>query len=242
MMIPFMSCSAKLPIYAMIVHTFFKTKMVAVMFFVYILSIGIAIIYAYILHHFIYNTQESSSYILELPRYRLPTFQNTYRYIVVKAKDYIYKAFTIIFITSIVIWFLQYFDFSFQPVNKPTQSILASIGQMILPFFTPLGFEHYEITTALLTGVCAKESVVSTLQILSSSSLSFSQNLWSIFTPLSALSFLTFTVLYIPCMATFATIKKELHSFYKALLLILLQTSWAYIISFLIYQVGKFFI
>ncbi len=143
---------------------------------------------------------------------------------------------------SIVIWFLQYFDFSFQLVSNSTQSILATIGQMILPFFAPLGFEHYEVTTALLTGICAKESVVSTLQILSPSALSFSQNLWKIFTPLSALSFLTFTVLYMPCMATFATIKKELHSIYQALLLIFLQTSCAYVVSFLIYQIGKFFI
>ena len=242
MMIPLMPCSAKLPIYAMIVHTFFQTKIIAVMFFVYILSIGIAIIYAFILHRVAYNKQEYSSYILELPHYRLPTFQNTYRYIVEKAKDFINKVFTIILIMSIVIWFLQYFDFSFQLVSNSTQSILATIGQMILPFFAPLGFEHYEVTTALLTGICAKESVVSTLQILSPSALSFSQNLWKIFTPLSALSFLTFTVLYMPCMATFATIKKELHSVYQALLLIFLQTSCAYVVSFLIYQIGKFFI
>lgn len=242
MMIPFMSCSAKLPIYAMMAHTFFQTKTIAVMFFVYVLSIGIAIIYAFLLHRFVYNKQEYSSYILELPRYRLPTCQNTYRYIIVKAKDFVHKAFTIIFITSLVIWFLQYFDFSLQPVHHSNQSMLATLGQMILPFFTPLGFEHYEITTALLAGICAKESVISTLQILSPSTLTFSQNLRNIFTPLSALSCLTFTVLYMPCMATFATIKKELHSVYHAFLLILLQTSLAYFISFLIYQIGKFFI
>ena len=161
-----------------------------------------------------------------------------------KAKDFLRKAFTIIFIPTIIIWFLQSFDFRLNMVADSSQSILASIGSLIAPLFAPLGFEDWRASTALITGITAKESVVSTLTILTGASTDaqLSMVLSSIFTPLSAFSFLVFTVLYMPCVAAFAASKRELGSWKGAILTALYQTGAAYVVALVVYQVGRLLI
>ena len=240
---PFMSCSAKLPIYGMIIAAFFPHKAAIVMLTIYCIGILVAIISAILLKNTIF-IGEPVPFVLELPAYRIPTLKNVYLNVLDKAKDFIHKAFTIIFMASIVIWFLQSFSFTFDFVSDSSQSILAAIGSFVSPIFAPLGFNDWRASTALMTGITAKESVVSTLTVLtqSSSTAAFNQALAGIFTPLSAFSFLVFTVLYMPCVAAFAATRRELHSWIQAILTVLFQTGMAYLVAFLIYQIGHLFI
>lgn len=240
---PFMSCSAKLPIYGMIIAAFFPHKAAIVMLTIYCIGILVAIISAILLKNTVF-IGEPVPFVLELPAYRIPTLKNVYLNVLDKAKDFIHKAFTIIFMASIVIWFLQSFSFTFDFVSDSSQSILAAIGSFVSPIFAPLGFNDWRASTALMTGITAKESVVSTLTVLtqSSSTAAFNQALAGIFTPLSAFSFLVFTVLYMPCVAAFAATRRELHSWIQAILTVLFQTGMAYLVAFLIYQIGHLFI
>ena len=240
---PFMSCSAKLPIYGMIIAAFFPHKAAIVMLTIYCIGILVAIISAILLKNTIF-IGEPVPFVLELPAYRIPTLKNVYLNVLDKAKDFIHKAFTIIFMASIVIWFLQSFSFTFDFVSDSSQSILAAIGSFVSPIFAPLGFNDWRASTALMTGITAKESVVSTLIVLtqSSSTAAFNQALAGIFTPLSAFAFLVFTVLYMPCVAAFAATRRELHSWIQAILTVLFQTGMAYLVAFLIYQIGHLFI
>ena len=161
-----------------------------------------------------------------------------------KAKDFLKKAFTIIFLASIVIWFAQKFSFDLQMVENSADSILAKIGSFIAPIFAPLGFNNWRASTALITGFTAKESVVSTLSILTGAGTDaqLSLALSSIFTPLSSLSFLAFTILYMPCVAAFAAAKRELGSMRRALAGAAYQTAAAYIAALLIFQIGRLII
>ena len=240
---PFMSCSAKLPIYGMIIAAFFPHKAAIVMLTIYCIGILVAIISAILLKNTVF-IGEPVPFVLELPAYRIPTLKNVYLNVLDKAKDFIHKAFTIIFMASIVIWFLQSFSFTFDFVSDSSQSILAAIGSFVSPIFAPLGFNDWRASTALMTGITAKESVVSTLTVLtqSSSTAAFNQALAGIFTPLSAFAFLVFTVLYMPCVAAFAATRRELHSWIQAILAVLFQTGMAYLVAFLIYQIGHLFI
>ncbi|OUQ33452.1 ferrous iron transport protein B [Massilimicrobiota timonensis] len=240
---PFMSCSAKLPIYGMIIAAFFPHKAAIVMLTIYCIGILLAIISAILLKNTVF-IGEPVPFVLELPAYRIPTLKNVYLNVLDKAKDFIHKAFTIIFMASIVIWFLQSFSFTFDFVSDSSQSILAAIGSFVSPIFAPLGFNDWRASTALMTGITAKESVVSTLTVLtqSSSTAAFNQALAGIFTPLSAFAFLVFTVLYMPCVAAFAATRRELHSWIQAILTVLFQTGMAYLVAFLIYQIGHLFI
>lgn len=241
--IPFMSCSAKLPIYSMMISAFFSSKMVFVMIMIYSIGIFVFIISALLLKNTLF-TGDSIPFVLELPAYRLPTLRNIILSVYDRAKDFIHKALTIILLSSILIWFLENFNFQLQMVEESSQSILASIGLFITPLLKPLGFDDWRVATALMTGLTAKETVVSTLTVLTSSSniISLNKSLMTIFTPLSALSFLTFTALYMPCMAAFAATKRELGSGIKAICVSLFQTGMAYIISLTIYQIGSIFI
>lgn len=240
---PFMSCSAKLPIYGMIISAFFSTKRALVMLTIYSIGILVAIISALILKNTVF-VGEAIPFVLELPAYRLPTMKNIALHVWDKAKDFIHKAFTIILLSSLVIWFLQSFNLQFQITKDSSQSLLSLMGSMIAPFFKPLGFDDWRIATALITGVTAKETVVSTLTVLTSTTNTINLNniLVSMFTPLSAFSFLVFTALYMPCIAAFAATKKELGSWHKALMVVLFQTGIAYIIALTIYQIGSIFI
>lgn len=237
---PFMSCSAKLPIYGMITTAFFPGHPAIVMVSLYVLGIVVAILSGLLLKNTIFQGN-SVPFVMELPAYRLPDAKSVLLHMWEKAKDFLHKAFTIIFIASIVIWFLQSFDWRLNMVSDSANSILASVGSIIAPLFTPLGFNDWRASTALITGFTAKESVVSTLTILTgaSSDAQLSAMLTQIFTPLSAFSFLAFTILYMPCVAAFAASKRELGSMKQALLTAGYQTLVAYIVGTLIYQVGS---
>ena len=204
------------------------------------LGIVVAILSGLLLKNTIFQGN-SVPFVMELPAYRLPDAKSVLLHMWEKAKDFLHKAFTIIFIASIVIWFLQSFDWRLNMVSDSANSILASVGSIIAPLFTPLGFNDWRASTALITGFTAKESVVSTLTILTgaSSDAQLSAMLTQIFTPLSAFSFLAFTILYMPCVAAFAASKRELGSMKQALLTAGYQTLVAYIVGTLIYQVGS---
>lgn len=240
---PFMSCSAKLPIYGMIIAAFFPHKAAIVMITIYCIGILVAIISALLLKSTIF-LGEPVPFVLELPAYRIPTIKNVVLNVWDKAKDFIHKAFTVIFIASIVIWFLQSFNFTFDMIEDSSQSILAAIGSFVAPIFKPLGFSDWRASTALMTGITAKESVVSTLTVLTQAATTTSLNnaLATIFTPLSAFTFLVFTVLYMPCIAAFAATKRELGSWWQAISTVLFQTGMAYIVAFVIYQIGSLFL
>ena len=205
-----------------------------------VLGIVVAILSGLLLKNTIFQGN-SVPFVMELPAYRLPDAKSVLLHMWEKAKDFLHKAFTIIFIASIVIWFLQSFDWRLNMVSDSANSILASVGSIIAPLFTPLGFNDWRASTALITGFTAKESVVSTLTILTgaSSDAQLSAMLTQIFTPLSAFSFLAFTILYMPCVAAFAASKRELGSMKQALLTAGYQTLVAYIVGTLIYQVGS---
>ena len=241
-LIPFMSCSAKLPVYSMLISAFFPLKATIVMVTIYGISIFIAIIYAFILKRFLF-VGEPVPFILELPPYRIPTIKNIFLNVCHKAKDFIHKAFTVIFIASIMIWLLQSFDISMHFVKDSSHSILALIGKWISPLLSPLGFSDWRISTALLTGMSAKESVVSTLIVLTSSSdiISINNALMTMLTRAGAFSFLVFSILYTPCIATFGTMKKELESLTQTVIIFLLQTTIAYFVTFIIYQMISIF-
>lgn len=243
LLIPFMSCSAKLPIYGMIISAFFPTKAIAVMFLVYGISFLVAIVCALLLKHTLF-VGEATPFVIELPAYRLPTIKNVFMNMIEKANDFIKKAFTIIFLASICIWFLQNFNFQFNMVTNANQSILATIGTMLSKIFQPLGFYDWRLSTSLITGLIAKESVVSTLSVLMNVTTPDALHLalQSILTPISALSFLIFTVLYMPCIAAFAAMKRELHSWLQAILMAIFQTGIAYFVAYLVFLVGSLFI
>lgn len=237
---PFMSCSAKLPIYGMITAAFFPNHAALVMVSLYVLGIVVAILSGLLLKNTIFQGN-SVPFVMELPAYRLPDAKSVLLHMWEKGKDFLYKAFTIIFIASIVIWFLQSFDWRLNMVADSANSILASIGSIIAPAFAPIGFNDWRASTALITGFTAKESVVSTLTILTgaSSDAQLSAMLTQMFSPLSAFSFLAFTILYMPCVAAFAASKRELGSMKEALLTAAYQTLVAYLAALVIFQVGS---
>lgn len=237
---PFMSCSAKLPIYGMITAAFFPNHAALVMVSLYVLGIVVAILSGLLLKNTIFQGN-SVPFVMELPAYRLPDAKSVLLHMWEKGKDFLHKAFTIIFIASIVIWFLQSFDWRLNMVADSANSILASIGSIIAPAFAPIGFNDWRASTALITGFTAKESVVSTLTILTgaSSDAQLSAMLTQMFSPLSAFSFLAFTILYMPCVAAFAASKRELGSMKEALLTAAYQTLVAYLAAFVIFQVGS---
>ena len=240
---PFMSCSAKLPIYGMITATFFPDNAAVVMISLYILGIVVAILSGLLLKSTIFKG-EPVPFVMELPAYRVPSRRSVLLHMWQKAKDFIQRAFTIIFIATIIIWFLQSFDWSLNMVADSSDSMLAAIGSVISPVFIPLGFNDWRASTALITGLTAKEAVVSTLSVLTGTStdMQLSAVLNTIFTPLSAFSFLTFTLLYMPCVAAFAASRREFGSTKYAVLAAAYQTITAYIVGMIVYQIGILFV
>lgn len=240
---PFMSCSAKLPIYGMITMAFFPHHSGLVMFGIYVLGIIVAILSGLLLKGTLFRG-EPIPFVMELPSYRIPSGKSVLLHMWEKAKDFIRKAFTIIFLAAIVIWFLQSFDLHLNPVSDASQSILAAIGSVIAPIFIPLGFNDWRASTALITGITAKETVVSTFSVLTGATtdLQLTTALQQIFTPLSSISFLVFTILYMPCVAAFAATRRELGSLKGALLTACYQTGAAYVTAMLVYQIGRLLI
>lgn len=235
---PFMSCSAKLPIYSLIISVFFPRQYQAlVMVGLYIFGIICAIIYALILKSTKFKG-EPVPFVMELPNYRLPSAKSVVHLIWEKAKGFIEKAFTIIFVASIIIWFLQTFDARFNVAESPEQSLLAMIGSLVAPIFAPLGFGDWRVSTALITGFTAKESVVSTLTVLMGGDAELVSTL---FTPFTAAVFLVFTLLYTPCVAAIATVKREMGGTKAAVATVIIQCAIAWCVAFLIHAVGLAF-
>ena len=235
---PFMSCSAKLPVYGVFIAAFFADNRAQVMMFLYLTGICMAILSGLLLKAFVFNGQPVP-FVMELPAYRLPTARNIGLHMWSKAKDFLYRAFTIIFLASIVIWLLQSFDTRFYMVEDPAQSMLAQIGSFIAPVFAPLGFGDWRAATALITGITAKEVVISTLSVLTGSGDEMvGSALQTIFSPLTALSYLTFALLYPPCVAALAAIKREMNSGFATLCIMAYEITIAWLMAFAVYHIG----
>lgn len=233
---PFMSCSAKLPIYALFTAAFFREKQVLVIISLYLIGIVVGVIFTCFLKVFVFKGAPVP-FIMELPNYRMPSAKTVFRLIYIKAKDFATKAFTIIFFATIIIWFLENFDSRLNLVVDSSQSLLAAIGSFIAPVFIPLGIHDWRISTAFLTGFMAKESVVSTLTVL----LGSTEKLPEVFTKLSAFVFLVFSLLYTPCVAAIATVRRELGKRW-AFYVVIIQCVIAWVVAFLIYNIAKIFI
>ena len=228
---PYMSCSAKISIYAFFTAAFFPTHRALVMISLYLLGIFIGILAALVMDHTAFRGKPVP-FVMELPNYRLPGLKSVALLLWEKAKDFLQRAFTVIFLATIIIWFLQSFDTRLNVVSDSAGSLLALIGQFIAPIFAPLGFADWRCATALISGFIAKESVVSTLEVLLGGTA-----IAALFTTRSAVSFLVFTLLYTPCIAAVATIRRELGSALKTLGVVVLQCSVAWLAALAAYTV-----
>lgn len=238
LLVPFMSCSAKLPIYAMFAAAFFPGCAALVTIGLYIFGILAGIIAALILKGTKFRGNPVP-FVMELPSYRLPSAKSVTLHMWEKAKDFLKKAFTVILLATVIIWVLQSFDFRFNYVENSEVSMLGSIGKLIAPIFAPLGFADWRAASALITGFSAKEAVVSTLSILTGSSLeTLPAVLSGMFSPLSALSFLVFTLLYTPCVAAVGAMNQELGKRSSTLGVVITQCAVAWLAAFLVYTIG----
>ncbi len=238
MLVPFMSCSAKIPIYAVFAAAFFPDHPALCMICLYAAGIVLGILAAFVLNRTLFRGQPVP-FVMELPNYRMPSPKNVGLLLWDKAKDFLQRAFTIIFLATVVIWFLQTFDLRLNVVETSEQSLLALLGQWIAPVLRPLGIGDWRVATALVSGFTAKEAVVSTLAVLLGTTTGkLSGVLSGMFTPLSAVSFLLFTLLYTPCVAAVATFRKELSSRWATLGIILLQCAVAWVTGAVVYQIG----
>ena len=232
MLTPYMSCSAKIPIYAVFAAAFFPGNEAVVMILLYTAGIVVGILSALVLNHTAFRGNPIP-FVMELPNYRFPSAKSVGQLIWDKAKDFLERAFTIIFVATIVIWFLQTFDLKLNVVTDSEKSLLALVGQWIAPLFGPLGFSDWRVSTALITGFTAKEAVVSTLSVLTgTATANLSRVLGSMFTGRSAASFLVFTLLYTPCVAAIAAVKREMGSGMRAFLVVVLQCAVAWLMAF----------
>ena len=236
---PYMSCSAKIPIYAVFTAAFFAKYRALVMIGLYVTGIVLGIIVALILKKTAFKG-EPVPFVMELPNYRMPSPKSVFLLLWEKARDFLQRAFTVIFLATIIIWFLQSFDTRLNVVDDSADSLLAMVGKFIAPIFTPLGFGDWRAVTALISGFTAKEAVVSTLSVLmNTGTAELGTVLPNIFSGLSAVSFLVFTLLYTPCVAAVATIKKELGSRAKTVGVVFMQCAVAYLAAFVVYGIGS---
>ena len=229
---PYMSCSAKIPIYGFFTAAFFTDHKALVMISLYVLGIVVGILAALVMKNTAFRGKPVP-FVMELPNYRLPSLKSVGLLLWEKAKDFLQRAFTVIFLATVVIWFLQSFDTRLNVVTDSADSLLALIGQWLAVLFKPLGFGDWRCATALISGFIAKESVVSTLEVLLGSAA-----ITSLFTTRSAVSFLVFTLLYTPCIAAVATIRRELGSRIKTVGVVLLQCVVAWLAAYIAYAVG----
>ena len=233
---PYMSCSAKIAIYAFFTDALFPRYKALVMMGLYLLGILVGILAALVMKGTAFRGKPVP-FVMELPNYRLPSLKNVGLLLWEKARDFLQRAFTVIFLATIVIWFLQTFDTRLNVVTDNGASLLALVGRLLAPLFTPLGFGDWRCVTALISGFIAKESVVSTLQVLLGGAA-----LSSLFPLRSAVSFLVFTLLYTPCVAAIATIRRELGSRWATLGVVVMQCTVAWVVSFLAYAVAGVFL
>lgn len=234
MLTPFMSCSAKLPVYGLLCGAFFPQATVPAMVSLYLIGIAVGCIAALVLNRTAFKG-DPVPFIMELPNYRLPSIKTTVMLAWDKAKDFITKAFTIIFAATVVIWFLQTFDIRFNVVADQSQSLLAGLGSIIAPLLAPLGFGDWRASTALVTGLIAKESVISTLTVLLGATSPAA--LSTMFSPFTAYVFLVFTLLYPPCVASIGAVKSELGARY-AVAVFAFQVTVAWIVAFVAHSAG----
>ena len=235
---PYMSCSAKLPIYATFCAAFFPRYQGLVMIGLYFAGILLSILVAAALKHTLFKGNPVP-FVMELPNYRLPSPKSVLLLLWEKARDFIQRAFTVIFVASIVIWFLQTFDTRLNVVADSADSLLAIIGRALAPIFSPLGYGDWRVATSLISGFIAKEAVVSTQAVLLGTSVAeLGSVLSSLFTVRSALSFLAFTLLYTPCIAAVATIKRELRSAWATVGVVAAQCGVAWLVSLLVFFLG----
>ncbi len=232
---PYMSCSAKISIYAFFTAAFFPNYRALVMISLYVLGILVGILAALIMNRTVFRGKPVP-FVMELPNYRLPGFKSVVLLLWEKARDFLQRAFTVIFLATIIIWFLQSFDTRLNVVSDSVGSLLALIGRWIEPIFVPLGFADWRCATSLISGFVAKESVVSTLEVLLGSA-----SISSLFTMKTAVSFLVFTLLYTPCIAAVATIRRELNSTVKTAGVVLMQCSVAWVVAFVVYTIARLF-
>ncbi len=232
---PYMSCSAKISIYAFFTAAFFPNYRALVMISLYVLGILVGILAALIMNRTVFRGKPVP-FVMELPNYRLPGFKSVVLLLWEKARDFLQRAFTVIFLATIIIWFLQSFDTRLNVVSDSAGSLLALIGRWIEPIFVPLDFADWRCATSLISGFVAKESVVSTLEVLLGSA-----SISSLFTMKTAVSFLVFTLLYTPCIAAVATIRRELNSTVKTAGVVLMQCSVAWVVAFVVYTIARLF-
>ena len=233
MLTPFMSCSAKLPVYTLLCAAFFSKGAPLVMVSLYVIGMLVGVLVALVLKHTAFKG-EPVPFVMELPNYRMPSAATTLRLAWDKAKDFLTRAFTIIFLASVAIWFLQTFDVRLNMVADQSQSLLAIMGSAISPIFAPLGFGDWRASTALVTGFAAKESVVATLTVLVGDTPAA---LATLFTPFTAFVFLVFVLLYTPCVAAITAVRNELNGRY-ALYVVLLQCGVAWVVAFIVHAIG----
>ena len=227
---PFMSCSAKLPIYAFFVSAFFPGKGGLIMAGLYLLGIVVGIIIALVYRKTLFKG-EAVPFVMELPNYRMPGAKNVVQLLWEKAKDFLQKAFSVILIATIIVWFLQSFDLHFNLVEDSSQSMLAMAAGVLIPLFKPLGLGDWRVCTSLISGFMAKESVVSTLEIL------YGGGITAAISPVAAASLLVFSLLYTPCVAAIASIRRELGSKW-AVGVVLWQCLIAWIAAFIVHIIG----
>ncbi len=233
-MTPFMSCTAKLPIYAFFTAAFFPKHRALVMISLYVFGIVMGILMALIFKKTAFKG-EAVPFVMELPNYRMPGAKNV-MHLLSDSKDFLQRAFTVIFIATIVIWFLQNFDTGLNMVADSQNSILAMVAGVIAPVFTPVGFGDWRITTALISGFMAKESVVSSLTVLFGSTAILQETL----TTIGAAALLVFCLLYTPCVAAIASVKRELGGKW-AVVMVVGQCVIAWIAAFAVYHIGMLF-
>ena len=237
---PYMSCSAKIPIYAVFCAAFFKEHRALAMVALYGCGILLSVVVALILKRTVFRGQPVP-FVMELPNYRFPSPRSVLMLLWEKAKDFLSRAFTVIFAATVIIWFLRTFDTRLNVAVDSADSLLALIGRAITPAFRPLGFGDWRVVTSLISGFSAKEAVVSTLAVLLGTNVAdLSTVLSNFFTPISAVSFLAFTLLYTPCIAAVATIRRELGSAIATLGVVIMQCGVAWAVSFAIYSLLNF--
>lgn len=233
LLIPFMSCSAKMPIYAFFANTFFPKYAAPVMISMYFIGILMAILIALIGKNTVFKG-EAVPFVMELPNYRMPGAKSVLQLMWDKAKDFLQRAFSVIFIGTIVVWFLQNFNFSMNMVSDPQSSMLAALAGFLAPLFIPLGFGNWQMVTALISGFLAKESVVSMMAVVYGGTAAVR----SAITPLAAFTFMVFCLLYTPCIAAVATIRKE-QGRGSAILMVIFQCVVAWLIAWAVHLIGS---
>ncbi len=236
---PYMSCSAKIPIYAVFCSAFFPNHPALVMICLYAAGMALGVLMALLFKGTLFRGNPVP-FVMELPNYRLPSPKSVFLLLWEKARDFLERAFTVIFLATIIIWFLQTFDTRLNVVSDSAASLLALIGRCIAPVFRPIGFGDWRVATSLISGFTAKEAVVSTLSVLTGTGTAELPAILSgLFTPLAAVSFLLFTLLYTPCVAAIATFRRELHSRAATVGVVVLQCTVAWLVAFAVYQLGS---